>query len=181
MEFGVHVQVTAEGMRAVEAGRLVEDLGFEAIFLGDHTHIPADVPPFHPLAVGHFSRFYDQLTALGAIGATTTGLRLGTGICLVNQREPIALAKATATIDDLSGGRLIFGVGAGGNDAELARHGVDPGPKFGMMRDRVRAITAIWTDEVAEYHGELVDIGVRRGACRASGRSVLLRDPARAR
>lgn len=159
MEFGVHVHVTAHGLGAVDAGRLAEDAGFDAIFLADHTHIPADVEQAHPMAVEHFSRFYDQLTALAAIGATTRTLKLGTGVCLVNQRDPIALAKATATVDDLSGGRLIFGVGAGGNPDEMRNHGVDPATKFSRMGDCVRAIKAIWTSDVAEHHGPFVDFG----------------------
>lgn len=97
--------------------------------------------------------------ALSAVAAVTTMLRLGTGVCLVTQRDPITLAKEVACLDRLSDGRFLFGVGAGWNRQEMADHGTDPRTRMPLLADRVRAMREIWTAEVAEYHGEFTDFG----------------------
>ena len=95
--------------------------------------------------------------ALTAAAAATERLRVATGICLVVERDPIVTAKEVASLDRLSGGRFIFGVGAGWNREEMEDHGTEPDRRFGLMRERAEAIKAIWNNEEAEYHGEQVD------------------------
>jgi probable F420-dependent oxidoreductase len=103
-----------------------------------------------------YAHTLDPLVALTAAAAATERLRLGTGICLVTERDPIVTAKAVATLDQLSGGRVLFGVGAGWNEEELQSHGTNPRRRFGVMRERVEAMKAIWTQDEASYHGEHV-------------------------
>ena len=98
----------------------------------------------------------DPLVVLGAVAAATTSVRLGTAVCLVAQRDPIILAKQIATLDRLSRGRVVFGVGAGWNDEEMHNHGTDPSRRFTLLRERIEAMTAIWTQEEATYSGKLV-------------------------
>lgn len=170
MKFGILTMNTDDGVDPVRLAREAERQGIESIWLPDHTHVPVhrrvpyggpkenfeDSPGDMPR---EYYRNYDQLITLGAIASATTSLRLGTGISLVVQRDPIILAKQLATVDRLSGGRLIFGVGAGApwNEEEMRNHGTDPSTRFTLLRERVEAIKAIWANEQAEYHGKLVD------------------------
>ena len=101
----------------------------------------------------------DPFVALGAIAASTKTLKIGTGICLVIQRDVIQLAKEVATIDQLSGGRFLFGVGAGWNEEEMADHGTDPKTRFRLMREKIEAMKAIWTENKSKYDGEFVKFG----------------------
>jgi probable F420-dependent oxidoreductase len=140
--------------------RMVEERGFESLFFPEHTHIPAsrrtpyppggDLPP-------EYSRTHDPFVALAAAAMVTERLLLATGICLVVERDPIVTAKEVASLDQLSGGRFLFGVGAGWNIEEMENHGTDPRRRFSLMRERVEAMKAIWTQDEAEYHGEHVD------------------------
>jgi probable F420-dependent oxidoreductase len=162
MKIGVGVYVTDNGIDAVTAGRAAEDAGLDAIFVGDHTHIPAGRSEIHgqdddPMFVDCYARFYDPLIALAAIAATTSTLAIGCGVVLIPEREPIALAKQLATLDHMSGGRLLVGIGAGWNLQETRNHGVDPAQRFAVMRERVEAMREIWSNDVAEYHGSHVD------------------------
>jgi probable F420-dependent oxidoreductase len=161
MKFGVAIFVTGLGIQPGELALRAEQRGFESLFFPDHTHIPAasansflggsaPVPQ-------HYREMLDPFVALTAAACSTTTLRVGTGILLVTQRDPIATAKAVATLDHLSGGRLIFGVGAGWNTDELRNHGADPHRRFALMRERVEAMKAIWTEDEATYHGEFVN------------------------
>ena len=148
---------------AVDPGdlaRMLEQRGFASLLMPEHTHIPVsretpypgggDLPP-------EYSHSYDPFVALTAAAAATERLQVGTGICLVIQRDPITTAKEVASVDRLSGGRFLFGVGAGWNIEEMRNHGTDPQRRFRLMRERVEAMKAIWTQDEAEYHGELVD------------------------
>jgi probable F420-dependent oxidoreductase len=162
MRFGVNVYVTDNGIDAVEAGEVTEAAGLNSIWLGDHSHIPAvdtDIDGYDgdPHYVDCYPHFYDQFCALTAIAVTTTTLKLGTGICLVPEREPIALAKQVATVDYISDGRLLFGVGGGWNTQETINHGTDPKKRFSVMRERILAMKEIWANDIAEYHGSHVD------------------------
>jgi probable F420-dependent oxidoreductase len=151
--------VTDETLHPAELGALVEAHGFDSLFVPEHTHIPLSrlTPyPRGPLPE-HYKRTLDPFVALTAAAAATTRLLVGTGVCLVPQRDPIILAKQVATLDLLSGGRFLFGVGAGWNVDEMQNHGTDPSTRFKLMRERVEAMKAIWTQEEASYHGELVD------------------------
>jgi len=159
VKFGLAIFPTEASPPPDELGRLAEERGFESLFFPEHTHIPAsrrtpypvggDLPP-------EYSRLYDPFVALTAAAAATDRLLVGTGICLVVERDPIVTAKEVASIDRLSGGRFIFGVGAGWNHEEMENHGTDPGRRFGVMRERVEAMKAIWTEEEASYSGDHV-------------------------
>ncbi len=139
--------------------RMVEERGFESLHLPEHTHIPASretpYPPGGELPK-EYSHTYDPFVALAAAATATEKLRLATGICLVIERDPIVTAKEVASLDQLSGGRFLFGIGAGWNREEMENHGTDPKRRFSVMRERVEAMKAIWTEEEASYHGEHV-------------------------
>lgn len=163
MDFGVATFVTDETVDPAALGALVEDAGLESLFLAEHSHIPTsretpfvdggqvlELPP-------HYRRTLDPFVALTAAAAATKDLRVGTGICLIVERDPIMCAKEVATVDYLSGGRMLFGVGAGWNREEMANHGTDPDTRWRLMRERVEAMKAIWTEDEAAYHGDFVD------------------------
>jgi probable F420-dependent oxidoreductase len=145
----------------VRLGVLVEQHGFESLFLPEHSHVPVDRASAYP-AGGElpedFYRFHDPLESLAAISSVTTSLVLGTSTLVVPDHDPIMLAKRLSTLDHLCGGRLVVGVGAGWNLEELANHGVDPSLRFRAFRERMEAILAIWTQEVASYEGRTVRI-----------------------
>ncbi len=139
---------------------LVEQYGFDSLLFPEHTHIPVSRDTPYP-AGGELPREYshtlDPFVACTAAAMATSELKVGTGICLVAQRDPIITAKEAASIDHLSGGRFLFGVGAGWNVEEMANHGTDASRRFGLMRERVEAIKAIWQQDEAAYHGKRVD------------------------
>ena len=159
MNHGLAVFATDEGVSPAELARLAEDKGFESLFVPDHTHIPASRSSEAPRGgelPREYSRMLDPFVALMAAAAATSELRIGTGLCLVVERDPIATAKAIATLDFLSGGRFLFGVGAGWNFEEMRNHGTDPARRFALMRERVEAMKVIWTQDEASYDGEFV-------------------------
>jgi len=162
MKVGVAFMTTDEGADPLEVAREAEALGLESLSVPDHTHIPASretpypLPPFGELPRAYY-RMRDPIVTLAGIAAVTTQLRLVTAACLVAQRDPIVLAKELATIDQMSRGRLLFGVGPGWNLEEMRNHGTDPATRYALMRERVEAIRAIWTHDEAEYHGRFVD------------------------
>jgi probable F420-dependent oxidoreductase len=160
MLFGIAVFPTDYAVEPGALARMVEERGFESLFFPEHTHIPADrgtpYPPGGELP-RQYSHTYDPFVALTAAAATTESLLLATGICLVIERDPIITAKEVASLDRLSGGRCLFGVGAGWNREEMENHGTDPHRRFSLMRERVEAMKAIWTQDEASYHGEWVD------------------------
>jgi len=160
MKFGLAIFPTDEGLHPAELGRLAEANGFESLFFPDHTHIPAGRQSPAPRG-GDLPRQYfrtiDPFVASAFAAAATQDLRLGTGITLIAQRDPIATAKTVASLDYLSGGRFLFGVGAGWNAEEMRNHGTDPRQRFRLMAERVKAMKAIWTEDEASFHGELVD------------------------
>ena len=160
MDIGVAVFATPETVAPGPLARLVEERGFESLFFPEHTHIPADRRTPYP-AGGELPRkyahTYDLFVALTAAAAATTRLRVGSGICLVNQRDPITTAKEVASVDHLSGGRLEFGVGAGWNREEMENHGTDPRTRMRLVAERIEAMKAIWTSEEASYAGEFVN------------------------
>jgi probable F420-dependent oxidoreductase len=160
MKFGVSMFPTDYGMAVTGYGRAVEERGFESLFVPEHTHIPTSRRspwPGGPNLPEHYRHTLDPFVALTAVAAVTERIRLGTGICLVVQRDPITLAKEVATVDLLSGGRFLFGIGGGWNREEMQHHGTDPTRRFAVMRERVLAMRTIWSSDVAEYHGEFVD------------------------
>jgi probable F420-dependent oxidoreductase len=160
MDFGIGYFPTADALGPDELARLVEERGHESLFFAEHTHIPAGRQTPYP-AGGElprkYSHTYDLFVALTAAAAATSRLRVGSGICLVVERDPITTAKEVASLDRLSGGRFELGVGAGWNREEMANHGTDPRTRMRLMRERVEAMKAIWTEEEASYHGQFVD------------------------
>jgi probable F420-dependent oxidoreductase len=158
MEFGVAIFPTHNAIRPDDVARLAEERGLESLFFPEHTHMPAEHSP-HPSGKPlpyRYSHTFDLFVAVTAAVTATSRLRVGTGVCLVIQRDPIITAKETASADYLSGGRFEFGVGAGWNREEMANHGTDPRTRMAVLRERVEAIKAIWTNEEASYDGEFV-------------------------
>lgn len=159
MKFGIAYFATDEGIDPVTMGRMVEERGFECLLLPEHTHIPTSRETPYPAGgelPREYYRTYDPFVALSAIAASTTTLRIGTGICLVVERDPITTAQEVASLDALSGGRFLFGIGAGWNQEEMRNHGTDPSVRFGLMRERVEAMKEIWANDEASYEGKHV-------------------------
>ena len=160
MEVGLAHFLTDYGMGPAELGRKVEERGFESLMLPEHTHIPVSRDTPYP-GGGELPREYshtvDPFGALAAIAAVTERIKIGTGVCLIIERDPIVTAKEVATVDRISGGRFLFGVGAGWNREEMENHGTDYRTRFTRMRESVEAMKAIWTEDEAEYHGKIVD------------------------
>ncbi|WP_055529804.1 LLM class F420-dependent oxidoreductase [Streptomyces graminilatus] len=159
MKFGFVMFPTQDAISPGEFGALLEDRGFESLFLPDHTHIPAVTPEGDDVTglLPEFRKGMDALVALGAVAQATTTLRIGTGILLVPERDPIITAKEVASVDVLSDGRMNLGVGPGWIKQELRNHGTDPDDRWHVMRERVEAIRQIWTHDIASYHGDFVD------------------------
>ncbi len=158
--FGVMIFVTDESIQPVELARAVEERGLDSLFVPEHTHMPLDSKsPFFPdgQVPPPYKRTYDPFVVLGACAAVTERIRLGTGICLVSQRHPITLAKEVATLDRMSQGRFIFGIGAGWNKPEVENHGVEFARRWRVVRERILAMKTIWSEDEAEFHGEYVD------------------------
>jgi probable F420-dependent oxidoreductase len=159
MQFGVFMFPTEYTIKVVDLARAAEDLGFESLWVPEHTHIPADRRSPWPGGAElprEYSHALDPFLALTAAAAATSQLRLGTGVCLVIERDPLITAKEVATLDQLSGGRFLFGVGGGWNLEEMANHGTDPAHRWKLMRERMLAMKQLWTQDEAEFHGELV-------------------------
>ncbi len=160
MEFGVGFFPTHDAARPGAVARLVEEHGHESLFFAEHTHIPAGRESPYP-GGGELPRkyvhTYDLFVALTAAAEATSALRVGSGICLVVERDPIITAKEVASIDHLSGGRFEFGVGAGWNREEMRNHGTDPRTRMRLMAERIEAMKAIWTEDEASYKGDFVD------------------------
>ena len=143
-----------------ELAAMVEARGFESLFFPEHTHIPASRATPYPGGgelPREYSHTHDPFVALTAAAAATQRLLVGTGICLVIERDPITTAKEVASLDQLSAGRFLFGIGAGWNAEEMANHGTDPRTRFALLRERIEAMKAIWTQEEASYHGRYVE------------------------
>ena len=160
MKLGLVAFVTDYSVPITELAVAVEERGFESLFLTEHTHIPASrATPYvkgRPLPQ-EYSHTLDPFVALGAAAAVTRQLLLGTGICLVTERDPIVLAKEVASLDLLSAGRFLFGVGAGWNAEEMKDHGVDPSRRWAVAEDRILAMQTIWREDEATYHGKYVE------------------------
>ena len=156
MKIGVYIFPTTYSISIVDLARALEDRGFESLFVPEHTHIPVSrrtpFPGGEPLPQ-EYSNTLDPFVVLSAAAVATRTLRVGTGICLVSQRDPIVTAKAVASLDVLSGGRFEFGIGAGWNQDEIENHGTAFDNRFRIMVDRVKAMQTIWTEEEAAYDG----------------------------
>jgi probable F420-dependent oxidoreductase len=159
MKVGVFYFPTDYGIDIAELARALEDRGFESLFVPEHTHIPASRKS--PFPGGgelpkRYAHTHDPFVGLAFAAAATKKLVIGTGVCLVPQHEPIALAKTIASLDLLSGGRFVFGIGGGWNVEEMENHGVQYKTRFKQMREHVLAMKSIWANEEAAYSGEMV-------------------------
>src|SRR5262245_10984762 len=171
MDFGVSYFPTDESVEPAALARMAEERGFESVFVTEHTHIPASRETAYPAGgelPREYWRIYDPFVALTTMAAATERIRIGTAICLLIERDPIVTAKEVASLDRLSGGRFLFGVGAGWNLEEMENHGTDPTERFRILRERVEACKAIWPAAEATYHGEFADFD--RIACRPAPR-----------
>lgn len=160
MHLGVFIFATDYSIDIRELARALEDRGFESLFLPEHTHIPVSRKTPWPGGAElpkEYSHTFDPFVALSFAASATTRLKLGTGICLVPQRDPIVTAKSVASLDRLSNGRFIFGMGGGWNVDEMENHGVQHKTRFKMLREHVLAMKALWTEEEASFHGEFVN------------------------
>lgn len=162
MHFGVTMFGTDQAMRPDELARAAEERGFVSLYVPEHTHIPVGrrTPP--PTGDGalpeYYARSLDPFVALTMAAAATDRLRVGTGICLVAQRDPIVTAKAVASLDRLSGGRFVFGIGFGWNADEIEDHGVEMGSRRDVAREHVLAMQRLWADDEAAFDGEFVQL-----------------------
>jgi probable F420-dependent oxidoreductase len=160
VKVGISTFVTDEGMLPGALAEAVEERGFDAMFVAEHSHIPVRRETPYPLG-GELPRPYfrglDPFVALAAAATVTSRLLLGTGVSLLVQRDVIHTAKQVSSVDVLSGGRVIFGVGVGWNREEMRDHGTDPRTRGALLDERILALKAIWTQEKAEFHGEYVD------------------------
>ncbi|WP_132424193.1 LLM class F420-dependent oxidoreductase [Pseudonocardia endophytica] len=160
MRFGIATFVTDEGIRPAALGRALEERGFDSVFLAEHSHIPTSRESPYP-GGGDLPRVYyrtlDPFVTLAAMADATTDLLLGTGIILLPQRDLIHTANEAASVDLISDGRLVLGVGAGWNREEMRNHGVDPKKRGPLMTEQLAALKELWTSDEAEFHGEHVD------------------------
>lgn len=159
MDVGVVYFFTDRGPNPVEFARAAEGYGFESLFVPEHTHFPASRDSTYPVEFGgpelpeFYLRTYDQMVALSMIGACTERLTLGTGVTLLAQHDPIAKAKQFATLDHLTGGRVVCGIGFGWNAEEARAHGVVWKRRYSIARDKYRVMKALWTEDTASYTG----------------------------
>lgn len=160
MDFGIVCFPTDTSIEPQDLAPALEERGFESLFYAEHTHIPTSRrSPF--IGGGDLAEMYwrchDQFVSLSIASAVTTTLKLGTGVTLVTEHDPITLAKAAASLDRLSGGRLLFGIGAGWNAEEMEDHGVAFADRWKVTRERMLAIREIWNEDEPEFHGKFVD------------------------
>src|ERR1700687_4739354 len=160
MQFGAAMFFTDYSMGAADLAEALEARGFESVWAPEHSHIPTSRrSPYQ--AGGELPKQYydvmDPFVTLSAAAAVTKTIKLGTGVCLIIQRDPIQTAKLVASLDQVSGGRFLFGIGGGWNAEEMENHGTEFKTRFKKMRERVEAMKEIWTKDAAEYHGDLVD------------------------
>ena len=160
MKLGVFSFNTEYTIRADELAIAAEERGFESVWFPEHTHIPASRATAYP-GGGSLPKEYihmsDPFTSAAAAAVVTKTIKIGTGVCLVIEHDPLALAKTVATIDRLSNGRFILGVGAGWNAEEMENHGTPYAKRWKVLEERVKAMKALWTEEEASFHGDWVN------------------------
>nr|WP_296067800.1 LLM class F420-dependent oxidoreductase [uncultured Actinoplanes sp.] len=160
MEFGVGYFPTHDGIRPGEIARRAEERGFSALYFAEHTHIPAsrETPwPSGDQLPQKYWHTYDLFVALTAAAEATSRIRIGSGVCLLVERDPITTAKEVASVDHLSGGRFEFGIGSGWNREEMRNHGTDPRVRLKVLGERIHAMREIWANDEASFHGKYVD------------------------
>src|SRR5208283_849443 len=162
MEFGASIFFTDYSISPAELAVALEERGFDALWAAEHSHIPASRRTPTPGGGELAQRYYDVMdpfVTLTAAAAATKRLKVGTGVCLVIQRDTIQTAKLVASIDQVSGGRFLFGIGGGWNAEEIENHGTEFKGRFKKMREQIEAMKEIWTKPKPEYHGDIVDFG----------------------
>ena len=162
MKIGAVMFFTVESMQPAPLARAMEERGFESLWVPEHTHIPSSLRSAYPASGGLVRAYYALMApslALNTAATLPTNLKFGTGIALITQRDPIVTAKMVSSIDQLSGGRFLFGVGNGWNQDEIENHGTAFESRHKLARERVEAMKAIWAEEEPEYHGEFVNFG----------------------
>ena len=160
MEIGIGMFPNAASISPAAVARLAEDRGFESLWVAEHSHIPVGTVAADGSDLAR--RYYktlDPFVALTAAATATTRLKIATGVALVPQRDPIITAKEVASLDVVSGGRFLFGVGAGWNRQEMRDHGTDPRTRMRLVTERMQAMIELWTVDQAEFHGKYVDFG----------------------
>ncbi|MCH2409576.1 LLM class F420-dependent oxidoreductase [Myxococcota bacterium] len=159
MDFGIFSYNNDIEMRPQVLGKALEERGFESLWYGEHDHIPASRKTPYPLGGAlpdEYIRMMDPFLALSAAAAVTEKLKLGTGICLVIERDVLTLAKEVATLDQISNGRFLFGIGGGWNAEEMENHGTPFAHRFRVLREKIEALKALWTEDEAAYQGKYV-------------------------
>lgn len=165
MQYGLTFFPTDDSITPAEMAREAEARGFESVWFAEHSHIPVSPATPGPPPAGEpglprpYYAVADPFVSLAMAAAVTERLKVATGICLVPQRDVFQTAKQVASLDHLSGGRFLFGVGGGWNRPEIENHGTDFSKRFAVMRERIEAMKQLWTEEKAEYHGQHVDFG----------------------
>ncbi len=160
MKYGINMFQTEYTAPPDELGRQVEARGFESLWFPEHTHIPAArqaVWAGGPELPREYYHSYDPFVACTAAAVATRELKVGTGICLIIQRDPITTAKTVASLDQVSNGRFLFGIGGGWNWEEVQHHGTHFKTRWQLLRERILAMKELWTQEKAQYHGRFVD------------------------
>ena len=158
MQIGIAMFPNIDAPAPGRLGRMIEDRGLESLWFAEHSHLPIEAPmPQDDVPGDRYAKTFDPFIAMTVAAAATSTLKVATGVCLVPQRDPIHTAKEVATVDVLSEGRVILGVGAGWNRQEMRNHGTDPKTRGALLDERIEAIKALWTTEPAEYHGKHVD------------------------
>ena len=159
MDFGAAIFFTDYSMGPADLGRALEQRGFDSLWAPEHSHIPLSRQSPFPAGGDLPKKYYDVMdpfVTLAAAAAATTRLKVATGICLIVQRDPIQTAKEVASLDQISGGRFLFGIGAGWNAEEMRDHNTEFKTRFGLMQERVEAMKVIWTKSKPEYTGRFV-------------------------
>jgi len=160
MNYGIMMFATDYAVHPAKLAKEAEDRGFESLWFPEHTHIPASresTPPGGGELPEQYWHTHDLFVALAAAATATKNLKIATGICLIIERDAITTAKEVATLDALSNGRFIFGIGGGWNAEEMANHGTDFKKRWKIMRERILAMKEIWTEDEPEFHGEFVN------------------------
>ena len=160
MEFGASIFFTDYSITPTELAAAMEERGFDSVWAAEHSHIPVPRRTRADSELG--KRYYDVMdpfVTLTAAACATKRLKIATGICLVIQRDTIQTAKLVASLDQVSGGRFLFGIGGGWNQEEVENHGTVFATRMKKMREQIEAMKAIWTETKPEYHGEVVDFG----------------------
>ena len=162
MHIGITAFLTDRSMAPAALAVAAEERGYHSVYLPEHTHMPVHGPRPPSVVDGvreaDYPRSLDPFTALASAAAVTDRILLGTGVALVAQHDPIVLAKQIATLDHLSSGRFVLGMGYGWNRREAADHGVDFSQRRAVAREKVLCMQALWTEDEAEFHGSHVDL-----------------------